>query len=418
MKSDTVGSPGLWESGCGPAYPAVAVDGPYVRVFAESRGETMPRGPWLWTLLAVVACGTPADDKDAETGAPDDSAAPLPDYREWTPDSAGPFRAGHTVVEVTYSPSSGEGSRSIPVHAWYPTASTEGEEVVHEGIFPDAEALGEAMAARASHEGGHPVLIHSHGSQGYAGNSAFLHAHFASHGWVVLVPDHLGNTLTDNDDPRTTAHYIHRPEDLSAALDAASSGAFSAVGLSDLSVDRVVASGHSFGVYTMWAIAGGTFDPALVEAACAGGGALGPDCTETEKAAFAAGLGDERVIATIPMAGSIKRDIFGDSGHASVDTPMLAMSGTNDPVGAESQFEDSPEVPLTWIDIEGACHQTFGLGTCDTLDTEEGFVLVESYALSFARVHLLGDDSAEAVGRVDGTLTDERVAWRSHVYGD
>ena len=373
-----------------------------------------------WTcwvaLLGPLGCGSSGEEKAPDSAVEDSSAEPLPDYREWAPDSAGPLRPGYTVVEVSYSPGSGEGTRTIPVHVWYPTEATTGEEVVHEGIFPDLEALGGAPAAASVHVHGYPVLVHSHGSQGYAGNSAFLHAHFASHGWVVLVPDHVGNTLTNNDDPRTTAHYIHRPQDLSAALDAAEDGVFADVGLPPLDVSRVVASGHSFGVYTLWAIAGGTYDAELVAAACDGGGALGPTCTDTEEAAFLAGFGDERVIATVPMAGSIKRDIFGPGGHASVGTPMLAMSGTNDPVGAESQFEDSPEVPLTWVDIEGACHQTFGLGTCDTMDTEEGFVLVESWVLSFARVQLLGDDSADAVGRVEGTFTDSRVAWRSHVY--
>ncbi len=365
-------------------------------------------------LFALTAC---ASEKSAsgDSSVADTGASSLPDWRSWSPDAPGPFRAGHTVVSVTYTPSSGEGPRTIPVHVWYPTEAETGEEVRHEGLFEEPNALGEAPAASSVHEGGYPILLHSHGSQGFAGNSAFLHEHFASHGWVVLVPDHIGNTMTQNDDPRTTAHYIHRPEDLSAALDAGASGAFSSVGLPPLQVARVVSSGHSFGVYTEWAIAGATFDAAALDIACGDGGMFALGCTDAERAAFLAGLGDSRVIATVPMAGSINRSLFGEAGHTSVQTPMLSMSGTNDPVGADVQFATCPEVPLTWVDITGACHQTFGLGTCDTLEMNEGFQLVNAWVLSFARYTLLADTTDEVVRRVKGEIEDARVSYQTYV---
>ena len=133
-----------------------------------------------------------------------------------------------------------------------------------------------------------------------------------------------------------------------------------------------------------WATAGATFD------AC-------DECTEADKAVLAAGVGDPRVVAAILMAGSINRDWFGPTGHESVQIPLLSMSGSADPVGADVQFDTTAGVDLTWIDIAGACHQSFGLGDCATLDTAEGFRIVGAWALAFGRRHVLADESVQAL---------------------
>ena len=63
-----------------------------------------------------------------------------------------------------------------------------------------------------------------------------------------------------------------------------------------------------------------------------------------------------------------------------------------------------------WIDIEDGCHQTFATGICADLEAEEGYAIVNAYALAFGRAHVLGDDSAEVVGVLDGSVTvSERV---------
>ena len=47
-----------------------------------------------------------------------------------------------------------------------------------------------------------------------------------------------------------------------------------------------------------------------------------------------------------------------------------------------------------WLEIEGACHQTFAIGACSNLDGGEGFDIVQTYALAFARRSVLDDDDA------------------------
>ena len=54
----------------------------------------------------------------------------------------------------------------------------------------------------------------------FGGDAAHMHRRFASHGWVVLATDHTDNMLTDSvDGDIPTSVYIHRPQDLSEALD-------------------------------------------------------------------------------------------------------------------------------------------------------------------------------------------------------
>lgn len=375
------------------------------------------------SLALLCACSGKSNPDSGAVGTTPDSGTPDAgiDPFALSVKAPGPLHTGHAMVEVDYVLPTGD-SRSIPVHVWYPTDAEDGEQVrFDEGIGAlDLEAVGDVDAAPAIHADGYPVLVHSHGSQGWAGNSSFLLNHLASHGFVVVAPDHIGNTLREDVRPTPAAHYLHRALDITASLDALADGAFAEVGLDSVDVSSVLLSGHSRGVYTAWASAGATFDPSVLAQSCDAGSpdrAFEEGCTADEQSAFLAGLGDPRVIATIPMAGSISRGtFFGETGHASVDVPVLSLSGTNDPVGADAQFASTADLDHTWVDITGACHETFGNGLCDTLDSEtEGFVIVEAQVLAFARAHLLADTTQEVLDIVQGRDTfDGRVSWQSH----
>lgn len=385
--------------------------------------DTEPASPPATDTGSVADSAAPADSGPEKTdegpavdiAAPPPDAGPPPTTLDYDLTQAGPFQVGYRRWEHTYV-AGPNGERTIDMHVWYPTEATGGEHPTYEFVFADPNAIVDAPPAAPV--GGatatYPVHVYSHGNLGFAGSSAALLRHFASHGWVAVAPDHTGNTLSDNLEPRPVAIYYLRSLDITEALDAMEALPETDPLAGRLRTDAVVMSGHSFGVHTCWASAGATFDVPAMTAACADpADALGP-CTEAELAVFDAGLGDPRVVASIPMAGSIPRKLFGPTGHESVTLPMLSMSGTLDPVGADTQFETTGDVPLVWIDIEDGCHQTFAIGECAVLGKEEGFAIVNTYALAFARRHVLGDDSASTGGILDGSIVvSDRVALKT-----
>jgi len=348
----------------------------------------------LLFLLPLWLLACPSD----ESPGPPEAADPL----SWPLDTAGPFSVGTAQWNLTYA-SAGDGEdRTIPVRIWYPTEDPTGLGATYEFIFPDEDSWVDAAPAPSAHPGGYPVLAYSHGSQGFPGGSAFLSRHFASHGWVVVAPAHIGNTLTTHSSPYPIDFYLDRPGDLSAAIDSLAAGR---AGLpSPIDTNRVLAAGHSFGCHTMWGVAGATYDSQAIAARCEAGEHPGEECSESVLNGFAAGMADPRVAAVLDMAGGGSRTWFGEEGLLSATPPMLYMSGTDDPGAVEGVWERTEGLEMTWLVIEGGCHQVFGLGACPEISDAVGFGIVQSYALAFGRSHLLGDDSAETLGLLDGSV--------------
>ena len=352
------------------------------------------------TVLAVV--GGCSADKAADTAAVD---AVVIDPLSWPVDAEGPFGVGYQSFDKTYSPGEGFADRTIRVNIWYPTVDTEGPSAEYT-VGLDAEVMANAVPADPAHEGGFPAHVHSHGFQGYGGTSAFMARYFASHGIATIAPDHTNNTLIDNADPLGAAHYFHRPLDVRAALDAVEELDASDPLAGLIQTDAVMLSGHSFGAYTIWAAGGATYDLDNVAEMCATGEGIRDDgCTSAEEAMFASDLTDSRVVSLMPMAGTLRRAWFGSTGELSVDKPVLFMGGSNDAVGQVDQFEEMGDIDFTWMELEGGCHQTFALGSCTSLDPELGFHIVQTAALAFVRVTVLGDESEQSVGIISGEVS-------------
>lgn len=369
------------------------------------------------SLALLTACsGAPAP---ADTAAGGDSAAEAVDPLAWSPAESGPYNLGYFQTEVTYSTALGE-ARTVPVHVWFPTEDTAGLEVRYESLFAHEAALGGATPAPPVHPDGYPVVVHSHGHFGVAGGVAYWGERLVSQGWVLVAPDHVGNTFQDGfpsfDEPSPSAHYIHRPQDLSAALDHVAAADLLA---GPLDAEAVALSGHSRGAYTAWASSGATFDAELLSAACAGEHGFFPtgSCTDEEEAVFTSGvLDDPRVQATLVLDGGI-RDLFGETGHRSVHAPFLVLRRP-DPGGADqAEFDRMDGIPYTWVSVDGACHETFNIGVeaatlapCDTFEVDRGWHLTATYAAAWFRHHLQGDGSPETVGIVEGSVEVDAAA--------
>lgn len=331
-------------------------------------------------------------------------------------DKAGPFKVGYRVIDYTYTPKGETAARTIPVHVWYPTNDTTGETGIrYQELFTDVfgTQIGVNPAPPLS-DCGYPVMVYSHGHMGFAGGAAFLTTHFASHGWLAVAPEHVGNTLTDNIDPRPPLTYLSRPQDFSAAIDAIDAlpeGDF----LAKLAAtDRVLATGHSFGVFTMWAIAGLEFDAAKVEQFCNNpDDAISPDCTDGQAAAFKAGFKDERVVAAVLLDGGLEQRWHDVTDTAAVDLPLVMMTGTESYADAASDFAALQAPNLTWLEFAGGCHESFNSAIfttgCETLAVEPAYQAIQTYTLAFARQHVLRDGAAGIADIVDGQtpLLDE-----------
>ncbi|MFT4978741.1 MAG: putative dienelactone hydrolase, partial [Myxococcota bacterium] len=224
------------------------------------------------TLLWLLGC---SGGKDSAVG--EDPSEEGVDWQALDPGAPGPFNVGHVTIEHTYTAFEGDEPRTIPIDVWYPTEDTSGEDAIH--LYgTDALSFEDAVPAAPIHDGGYPIHLYSHGWQGWGATSSFLMRHFASHGWVAVAPNHVGNLLADHEDPLYTAHYIHKLRDLQESLDVVAALALAG----PKQADAVVLSGHSFGAsYGAWGGGGARSD--AIEETCASGG-LGSPCTEQEVA--------------------------------------------------------------------------------------------------------------------------------------
>lgn len=359
-------------------------------------GETTDSG-------SDTSTGSGVEDTTEGSGSGDagpsfDMTAPL----SWPVGESGPFVVGYRHWEVTYtSPGNGE-PRTIGINIWYPATEKTDTSPNYLGLalFRDTDVFVNAPPAPPVYPGGkYPVWAHSHGSQAYGGSSSDLMRHVASHGWVAVAPDHTHNLFNEDVNPRPLSFFAERPTDVIVAinqLDALPDASWLA-GEADTS--KVVISGHSFGSFDAWALAGGTYDTARIQQKCDNGEF--PDCTPDRVALFANGFREPRAVAVVPMAGQMGADWRGDNGLLSVNLPMLLLSGSNDDVGNAATFAQMTGKPVTWVELAGGCHETFALGFCTTLNKATGYQLVNTYALSFGRKHMFGDTSVDAI--LDGT---------------
>ena len=347
-------------------------------------------------FFVAVGLGCSSPDKQSRV---DTSEPQRVDPMQWSVRTAGPYQVGYRHFDLAYEPGADLGVRTIRVNVWYPTAEEEGVRAEYT-VGVDESVHQDAVPAEPAHPDGYPVHLHSHGFQGYGATSAFLARYFASHGWVTIAPDHTQNTLVDHVDPLPSAHYFHRPLDMRVALDALAES--DALG-DRVNLERVIVSGHSFGAYTTWSSAGASYDLESVAEMCATGEGLHTDgCSPEEQAMFASQLSDPRIVASMPMAGVLRRSWFGSDGELTTQGPVLFFGGTEDDRGQQEQFDEMGDIDFTWMELEGACHQSFALGTCSTLDTELGFSVIQTAALAFARMTVLGDALVETVAIATG----------------
>jgi pimeloyl-ACP methyl ester carboxylesterase len=260
----------------------------------------------------------------------------------------------------------GRGGRRIPLELWYPaedehlgqdlSPATQDQYPLFGGLKVRQEAVRDARPK----EGPHPAVLFSHGFAGHRRQSTFLCSHLASHGYLVVAPDHAGNTLTDMmqlvlklgasrmpPDPEALlgSYVFDRPRDLSLSIDALARGDLhDRVGGVDLALGVGVV-GHSFGGWTSLVL--GSREPrvrALVPMAPAGG--AGP-----------------------LWALALERELTFEF-PADVETLYLAAQRDSllPEVGIEQLFRRTPD-PVRMLVLENADHMHF----CDRVERSHEF---------------------------------------------
>jgi len=255
------------------------------------------------------------------------------------PATRGPYPVGVTRIELF----DGTRGRTLLTEIWYPAdesvrgaAPSPAAEYLPEGLgFLADQATIELTAIREAPiapDGPFPLIAFSHGSGGIRFQNTFQTEHLASHGYVVVAPDHEGNTFFDSSGTIEQLR-IERPLDIVYLLDAFSG--FTADSASRFSgwIDTDApfgVTGHSFGAFTSFAVAST----------------------------------DNRIAAALPMAlaGPISAD------YSAATFLMLATEDKTIGLDANQAIRDAYEVlpgPRWLAEFVDAGHYSFSFA-CDT----------------------------------------------------
>jgi predicted dienelactone hydrolase len=150
------------------------------------------------------------------------------------------------VGEQTFSYTDDTRERPVKTQVWYPTTNRNMKDT--ELPFILSPTVKNATFVNKKH----PLVVLSHGTGGNRMSLSWLAIELAKNGYVVIAPDHWGNTL-DNKIPEYFVRYWERPLDMSFLL-----SSFLQDKRFNNYVDskRIAALGFSLGGYTALALAG------------------------------------------------------------------------------------------------------------------------------------------------------------------
>jgi predicted dienelactone hydrolase len=319
------------------------------------------------------------------------------------PDTTGPWFVGHRQLA---SADASRGDRPLPLEVWYPVDAADARRTPFThyvlmgplGITSDLAHEGVPISAA----GVRPLVVFSHGSGGLAIQSIRLMEHLASHGFVVVAPNHTGNTtadLTGGTAVPIVQALLDRVPDISFVIDhmTALSATPGDPFFGRVDGQNVGVVGHSLGGFTALAV----------------------------KSGYQGIPPDARVRAIMPIAPAA--NAISDGELSGIMVPTLFMTGTNDGLLAQ-EIRAAGLIhadPFNYrADVIGATHTHFanicdianalitaGLGpgswpaigaaalvdpynqTCipPAFSIEEATRIQNLYAAAFFRRHLLGE---------------------------
>lgn len=303
----------------------------------------------------------PIDSEPPATEAPDTvPASTTTEVALAALESVGPgeYDVGVSTITITDH----ERERPLTVDVWFPLAKgTTGEPHQYTFVTGDSYESPSAISAEPASiapDGPFPLIVYSHGSGGQRYIASNYTETIASHGYVVVAPDHTGNTAVERvlgtpDDSALIA--INRSQDVEVVIDAMldPESTETAGFVASTDPERIAVTGHSFGGFTTYAVASG-YSNELGEVAA-----------------------DSRVDAIIPIAPAVGGDdpdnqLLSDERLASITTPALVIAGTNDqttPIdpNVRRAWDLTNSEPHYRLELVDAQHQSF-TDLCDYLE--------------------------------------------------
>jgi predicted dienelactone hydrolase len=396
----------------------------------------MNRYRWISSLLVLVALlfsavqPLLAQEEMERSGLRPDA----PEYGK-----RGPHGVGYRPIVITIGETADD---QLDGDLWYPALNPERapEEITYEFRAKNPMLGGDGPLVGNGHAlleapiddsmGPYPLVVFSHGFSLNPEWYSTLAEHYASHGFIVLAPEHV-----EKDWSESAIAAIDRPRDIKRTLDYAEGVTAPGGDLAgQIDMENVAVVGHSFGGYTALAMAGAQLDLDAVDKRC---GELPPDDPKAflcmpmmgkdADMAARAGLdavpeglwpsfGDPRVGAIVPIASDAWP--FDEAGLAQIMIPMMAIGGTADTgapyewgtelsydyassarkalvgfVGAEHMFVGAPCESMPWtVDLP-----FFGMLCLDPVwDKDRALDLAHHFSTAFLLAELKADADAAA----------------------
>lgn len=200
-----------------------------------------------------------------------------------------------------------------------------------------------------------PVILISHGFGDIQASFDFIAAHLASHGYVVMLPDHVGSDLSVRQNflqgfvntILSPSEFISRPQEVSLVIDELerlvdNSPEWAAT----LDLERIGMVGDSLGGSTVLALAGAELNYGRIEDLCSDeqiilNTSMYLQCQARFLPPQNVQLADNRikaVIASHPLGGGL----YGPEEMGQIDIPIMMFAGSNDIVATTVEEQVHP----------------------------------------------------------------------------